>query len=121
MSNVFEKSLKKLKERIGDMEINSETIITVLRFAMEVVEVTELKGEAQKTLVSKLVKQVITDAPISDEKERFLLDLIDNGIIGNMTDLVVSASKGEVDINLAVKVATTCCLSFTKSKNSNKI
>ncbi len=121
MSNIFEKSLKNLNDRIGNMEINAETIITVLRFAMEVVETTELKGEAQKTLVNKLVKQVVVDAPISDEKERFLLDLIENGIIGNMTDLVVSASKGNLDINLAVKVATTCCLSFKKSKSSNKI
>ena len=71
MSNVFESSLKELKERIGEMEINAETIVTVLRFAMEVVEATQLKGDAQKTLVEKLVKQVVVDAPISDDKENF--------------------------------------------------
>ena len=72
MSNIFESSLKDLKERIGSMEINANTIVTVLRFAMEVVESTQLKGEAQKTLVIKLVKQVVVDAPISDDKEEYL-------------------------------------------------
>ena len=115
MSNVFESSLKELKERIGEMEINAETIVTVLRFAMEVVEATQLKGDAQKTLVEKLVKQVVVDAPISDDKEKLLLDMVDNGIVGNMADLVVSASKGG-DIIPAVKVASTCCLSFMKQK-----
>ena len=42
--------------------------------------------------------------------------MVDNGIVGNMADLVVSASKGEVDINSAVKVASTCCLSFMKQR-----
>lgn len=116
MSNVFESSLKELKARIGEMDINAENIATVLRFAMEVVEATQLKGEAQKTLVEKLVRQIVIDAPISDDKEKLLLDMVDNGIVGNMAELVVSASKGEVDINSAVKVASTCCLSFMKQR-----
>ena len=73
MSNVFESKLKELKERIGEMEINAETIVTVLRFAMEVVRTTQLKGDAQKTLVEKLVKQVVVDAPISDDKKLLLI------------------------------------------------
>ena len=116
MSNVFEASLNELKEKIGGMDINAENIVTVLRFAMEVVEATQLKGEAQKTLVEKLVRQVVIDAPITDDKEKLLLDMVDNGVVGNMADLVVSASKGEVDINSAVKVASTCCLSFMKQR-----
>tara|TARA_Y100001970_G_C13706488_1_gene589758 strand:+ start:92 stop:445 length:354 start_codon:yes stop_codon:yes gene_type:complete len=116
MTNVFAHSLNILKERIGDMEINANTIIKVLQFSMEVVEATQLKGEAQKTLVEKLVRQVVIDAPISDDKEKLLLDMVDNGIVGNMADLVVSTSKGEVDINSAVKVASTCCVSFFKRR-----
>ena len=63
-----------------------------------------------------MVKQVVIDAPISDDKEKLLLDMVNNGIVGNMADLVVSASKGEVYINSAVKVASTCCLSFMKQR-----
>ena len=54
------------------------------------------------------------DAPITDEKEKLLLDLCDEGILGNTIDMIVAASKGELDINTAAKVATGCCISILK-------
>ena len=42
---------------------------------MEIVEASEAKGEEQKVLVEKLVKQVVIDAPITDEKEKLLLEV----------------------------------------------
>ena len=66
-TNVFKTSLNALKEKIGTTEINAQTIITILRFAMEVVEATQLKGAAQKELAIKLVRQIVLEAPISDE------------------------------------------------------
>jgi len=108
-SSQFAVSLYKLKKKIGDMEINAQTVIKVLRFAMEVVEATQLKGQAQKDLAIKLVRQIVSDAPISDDKEKLLLDMIDQGILANTIELVVDASKGKIDINTAVAVATGCC------------
>jgi len=97
-----------LNSKIEGVEINAENIIKVLRFAMEVVEATETKGEEQKDIVIDLLKQVITAAPIADEKEKLLLDMIDEGILGSTIDFVISASKGELDINAAVEVAQNC-------------
>ena len=62
---------------------------------MEVVEATQLKGEDQKKLAIKLVREVVVEAPITDEKEKLLLDLIDQGVLGNTVELIVQASKGE--------------------------
>ena len=45
-----------------------------------------------------------------------LAHMIDNGIAGNVIDLVVSASKGELNINVAKEVAANCCLAFLKSR-----
>ena len=109
--SIYETCMKKLKEKCANLEINAQTIITVLRFAMEIVETTQLKGAAQKTLVEKLVRQVIVDAPISDDKEKLLLDMVDNGIIGSTADLVVSATNGELNINAAISTAAVCCKS----------
>ena len=105
-------SLVKLNEKIGDMEIKAQTIIMVTKFSMEVVEATKLKGAAQKELAISLVRQVIVEAPISDEKEKLLLDMIDQGILANTIELVVAASKGNLDINMVVAVATGCCKLF---------
>ena len=85
-TNVFKSSMNALKEKVGNMEINAQTVITVLRFAMEVVEATQLKGEAQKELAIKLVRQIVVEAPISDDKEKLLLDMIDAGILSDTVE-----------------------------------
>ena len=106
--------LTNLKNKIGDMEINSDNIIKVLKFAMECVEVTELKGDAKKDLAIKLVRQVVEEAPISDAKEKLLLDMIDQKILHGMVDLVVEAKEGKIDINSVKQISTGCCAIFMK-------
>ena len=112
-SPVYLQAKRELVKRISRMDVNVQTISTVLKFAMEIVETTQLKGKAQSDLVQKLVRQVVVEAPISDDEEKLLLDIIDQGMLANTIDLIVSASKGEFDINKAVtlgaKCAATCC------------
>jgi regulator of RNase E activity RraB len=105
-----------LRNKMGDIEVNAENIMTILKFTMEVVELTTLKGEAQKVLCVKLIREVVVEAPIADEKEKFLLDMIDNGTVGNTIDLIVGASRGEIDINTVTQVGTNCCLAFMKRR-----
>lgn len=112
----FKEILQMFKVKLGSTKVDAENIITVLRCAMEIVEITEIKGEAQKILAIKLVRQAVIDAPIADEKEKLLLDILDQDILGNTIDLLVDATKGNLDINKVVEVATTCCLSFLKNK-----
>ena len=114
METIFENSLKKLKEKTQNIEINAKTIIQVVRFAMEIVEATTLKGQQQKELVEKLVRQVIRDAPINDKKEEALLYMVDEGIIGDITELVVSATKGELNVNAAIEISKVCCMGIFK-------
>jgi hypothetical protein len=108
--------LTNLNNKIGNMEINADNIITVLQFAMECVEVTELKGKAKKDLAIKLVRQVVEEAPISDEKEKLLLDMIDQKILHGMVDLVVEAKDGKIDINTIHQVGSGCCAVFMKRR-----
>ena len=121
----FDTSLKKLNGALASkgIEINSKTITTVIKISMEIVEATNLKGEEQKKLVEKLVRKIVKDAPIADEKEKLLLDMIDEGVVGAVVDLVVAATKGELDVNAAEKAAIACCFSVLKSrqKSNNKI
>lgn len=112
--NDFEQCMSKLQQRLQGMEVTVENFMVILRFAMEVVEVTQIKGTAQRELAIRLVRSVVVDAPISDEKEKLLLDMIDQGVLGNTVDLVVDASRGNLNINNIVKVATGCCAAFCK-------
>ena len=107
VDELFDQCHQHLKIKIGKLEINFSNIMTVVKFSMEVVEASEAKGKRQKSLVVQLVKQIVKDAPISDEKEKFLLDMIDNGVLGNTIDLIIDASKGKLDINKVGKCAKT--------------
>lgn len=108
---IFENCYDELKKKITNLEITPQSIIKILQYSMEIVELSEAKGDEQKKLVEKLVKQVVIDAPISDLKEKLLLDMIEEGILGDMASLVVSATKGELNINAMAEVAGVCCKS----------
>ena len=81
---------------------------------MELVEQTPLKGSEQKEMALKLIKALIVDFT-EGEDERVLLQLHNDGTIGNMIDLIVDATRGRLDINTAVQVTTGClnrCLPY---------
>ena len=117
----FDISLKKLNEELEsrNIEITPGSITIVIKICMEIAEATRLKGKEQKVLVERLVKKVVKDAPISDEKEKLLLDMIEEGVVGDVIDLVISATKGELDINAVEKAAVGCCLALLKSRKRN--
>tara|TARA_B100001057_G_scaffold485996_1_gene566490 strand:- start:724 stop:1131 length:408 start_codon:yes stop_codon:yes gene_type:complete len=112
---LYDETRKELLNKVGNMEINTGTIITILRFAMEVVEATQLKGPAQRELCIKLVKDIVIAAPLSGEKEKLILDMIDSGVLDNTLELVVDATQGKLDINAAVGVATGCFSAISKN------
>ena len=105
-----------LKER--NIEVSSKTITQIVKIAMEIVEATKLKGKEQKALVERIVKKIVTDAPLDESKKSIVISMLDEGIVGDVIDLVVSATKGELDINSVEKVATGCCLAFLKSRKA---
>ena len=85
---------------------------------MELVEATKLKGKDQKALVVKIVRKIVNDSPIDETKKGVIIAMLDEGIVGDVIDLVVSATRGELDINTVEKVATGCCLAFLKSRKA---
>ena len=112
VDELFDQCHQHLKLKVGKLEINFANIMTIVKLAMEVVEVSKAKGERQKTLVLQLIKQIVKDAPITDEKEKFLLDMIENGVLSHTIDLIIDASRGNININTVGKcakgVGTSC-------------
>ena len=113
---VFENALKKVKARIGVSEVNAQSLVLVVKYAMEVVELVDLKGSEQRELALRLVRRVVQDAPISDEKEKLCLDMIDSGAVGQTIDLVIDATNGHVNVNQVARIAENCCFTFLSSR-----
>ena len=55
---LFNKCLEKLKNATLTIEVNVQTLMTIGRYAMEIVELTKLKGKEQQTMVLKLLTQI---------------------------------------------------------------
>ena len=115
VDEVFDGLVSKLDLKIGSLEITPQSVMSVVRFAMEVVEATELKGSEQKDMVLRLLRHVITVAPISDEKEALCLQIIDDGVVSNTIDIIVAATQGQLEVNTVVEnvvdiaADTGCC------------
>ena len=61
---VYDVARRELDALVSDMTINAATIMQLLKISMEITEATQLKGEEQRKLCIKLVKDVIVAAPL---------------------------------------------------------
>ena len=96
------------------MPVTPGSIITVLRYAMEVVELTQVKGKEQRDLANHLVKQFIRDAPISDELEAKCLAVVEDDVLSTVIDTIIAATQGNLSVNLRQK--PSCCIKSKKCK-----
>jgi hypothetical protein len=118
----FEHALEQVKSRVGVSEVTAQSLMLIVKYAMEVVELVDLKGSEQRELALRLVRRVVQDAPISDEKEQLCLDMIDSGAVGQTIDLVIDATNGHVNVNQIARVAENCCFTFLSSrKRKNRV
>lgn len=101
--------------REEQIKLSPQTIIPIVKIAMEIVEKTALKGIQKRELVNEMMLHVIEASPLNDEQRELCKMLIDNDIIGNTVDVIVNATKGTLNINHIEKIAestSTCCFAF---------
>lgn len=106
----FDSSLGLLKERSHNVDINGQNLMIIVKYAMEIIEVTELKGVEQKDMAIKLVKQLVNDSNLSDNIVSTVNHIIDIGALSVTIDLIVDATKGKININLKKKLKRFCCM-----------
>ena len=106
----FDSCLGQLKERSSNIEINGQNLMIIVKYAMEIIEVTELKGVEQKEMAIKLVKKLVSDSNLSDNITSVLNEIIDSGALSVTIDLIVDATKGKININLKKKLKRFCCM-----------
>jgi len=88
-----------LKDRIGLTKISATTIHIVLKEAMELVEELQIPGSEKKDNVIKIVKTLVNDLVEEGAEKDLINSMIDNQLIENTIDLVVSATRGQLNLN----------------------
>lgn len=107
-----EESKQLLNDRIVHIKVSAKTLITILQYVIEVVELSEARGPQKKVLALSLLTNVVDDAGLDDDEKKLCMDMIENGTLGDTIDLVVSASRGKLDLNSVAKTGALCCITF---------
>ena len=107
--NEIETAKKTFEFNIASLTITPNTIVTVLQYAMEAVEVTTLNGEEKKKAVIFIVRKAVVDAPMDYHVENILLEMIDDGIVSHTIDIIVSASRGNLNLKGVANASQVVC------------
>jgi len=96
---ILDEILQKLNSRIEHLEVCISNVIPILQHIMEIVEKTRLKGPQKKGLAISLLKGVIINSNLKNEDKEDLYNVINNGIMSDTIDLVISASNRKLKLN----------------------
>ena len=123
-NSIYDNALILVKEKLLNVNIRASTIHLIIKYVMETVEKTPIKGTEQKDLALRLIRELIVDLT-DNEDEKILLKLLDDGTISNMIDLIVDATRGKLNINTLTETTSGCintCLPylFGLKKQKNK-
>ena len=110
-----EKAIKLLKDKLNVEALNSDLIIKFVVLVMELVEDTDVKGKSQKDLVLLVVTEIINESKLSDEDKKLCFTILNSNNTSNTIDLIVDASKGNLNLNKVKKTAFSCLLSCLKN------
>ena len=106
-NNIYNSTIEIIKEKVSQISIRPSTLYLIIKYVMEEVEKTPIKGPEQKEIALKIINSLIIDLT-ENKDEKILLDLLNDGTIGNLIDLIVDVSKGKININKISKVSFGC-------------
>ena len=123
-TSIFRNVTEILKKKLENVSIKPNTIHLVIKYIMELVEDTPIKGVEQKEFALKVMRELFKDLT-EGEDELVLLKLLDDGSISNIIDLVVDATNGKLNVNAVIETSVSCigtCLPYLtrKSKTTKK-
>lgn len=107
LSSSIQSELKtRLLEKANDVLMSSSfsqtTVILLVKYGMELMEATELKGSHRRDILLQILRSILVEEEIvsmSEEQKNFVRILFDSGILVNIVDTIVLASKGGIHIN----------------------
>jgi len=117
-NNIYDDALILIKDKLSNITIRVSTIHLIIKYVMETVEKTPIKGTEQKDLALRLIRALIVDLTDKDD-EKILIKLLDDGTISNMIDLIVDATRGRLNINRVVNLGgklINSCIPFIYKK-----
>lgn len=102
----------KIKAAAGKSNIGEDIFIALLPVMMEFIETRKLPGPQKKRIIINVVNVAISKSPFIPDDKRAQMLAWSKITLSGMIDLAVSASKGQLNLNAAVKTGFSlmaCC------------
>lgn len=104
---LYNNCLNRIKNKLSILDTHLNNIHLLIKYVMETIEETELKGIDQKKLALAIIQDIISEIKNEDEKKR-LQELLHNNTISNIIELIVDATKGKINVNNISLIAGNC-------------
>ena len=122
IKTIYDTTLETIKEKVSVITIRPAVLHLIIKYVMESIEETPIKGAEQKEMALKLIRAIVVDFT-NGEDEKVLRQLLDDGTISNMIDLIVDATRGKLNINTITNVGVGCfnrCIPYLFSTKKTK-
>ena len=110
-----------LLEHITEQEVDKPLLFTLLIKAMEIVEISDVKGTQQKDIVIEILLALLESEHVKSQHKQDLILFLKHDAT-NVIDIIIDASKGKIDIN-KIETYTTkfvkCIFGCLKKKDEN--
>lgn len=108
---LFNECYSKFYNNAFSIEISPKNLVTLTVIAMEVVELAITNnGDRQKSLVIKILQKYITNSQLSDVAEKYYLELIENGMISAIIEVIIASTKNRIGVNSRIIVKKSGCM-----------
>lgn len=128
-SELLTSLLTLLSEKMNEhgIEIGVSTIPDIVRYGMEIVEISSASKEQRKELVLEMVSKLVEDSDLPENQKNACEHVLESDMLDNLVELLIKASRGELEFNQetvedVIEVTEDCCFAFLKlfgKKNSN--
>lgn len=105
----LQQAKESFRSKVADLKVSNDNIIQMLKLAIECIEIDKLPGNLKREAVIDLIQDIIFELPLDDVFMNSMQNMIENGLLGYIIDLVVAASKGNLDINASTSLAGILC------------
>lgn len=110
MKIVFESVQDSMFEQLVELE-NKNDLFKILRIVIECIELQNLKGKQQRKLAEDILFKLVKESKMDNTQQQLCISMIEYGVIGDSIDVIISATKGEINVNKAAETIAKSCLS----------
>lgn len=119
--NLVDELLSVLSGKLNEngVDLNASNMSDIVRYGMEVVEISTAPKEERKQLVLDMVAKLVETSDIEENQKQACLHILESDLLSNLIELLIKASKGELELNQetveeVLEVTGGCCFAFLK-------